>query len=157
MVDIISNVLFSLALLLYLLDTSYFCYRYHSQFVTALVEINSSRDQSIIKIVKNAFIFRRLFYSLFLSSINVSRQMSIRFNTNIFSFHAYSVVRWLRPVHINNIIFLVWLARYIICQITIMSVTFYLTIIIYILVGSVDISFRFCVPVKKSRCYLSLV
>jgi hypothetical protein len=38
-------------------------------------------DRNILKII-----------IIFWSSINVSRQMSIRFNTNIFSFHAYYVV-----------------------------------------------------------------
>ena len=89
--------------------------------------------------------------------------MSIRFNTNIFSFHAYHVVRGLRSViingiiiTINNIIFLAWIVRYIVCQITTMSVIFYFIGIVYILVGSVDILLYCFVPMEKSRCYLNL-
>ena len=71
--------------------------------------------------------------------------MSIRFNNNIFSFHAYYVVRGLESININgiiitinSIIFLAGHVRYIICQITIMSATLHLTGIICVLIGSVD-------------------
>jgi hypothetical protein len=93
----------------------------------------------------------------FWSSINVSRQMSIRFNTNIFSFHAYYVVIGLGSViingiiiTINNIIFLTWHVQDIICQSTIMSVRFCMIGIICILIGTVFTLVRF-VPMKKCR------
>jgi hypothetical protein len=91
------------------------------------------------------------------SSINVCRQMSIRFNTNIFSFHAHYVVRGLRYINfygiiitINTIIFLAWHVLFIICQSTIMYIRFWLIAMIYILISSVFTLVQF-IPMKKFR------
>ena len=115
-------------------------------FASSLVKINSSRDQSIIKI-ENAYIFWGLFYFLFLSSIKVSCQISIRFSTNIFS---TLLEGWDLSISmvINNIICLAWYAWEIIFQITIMFV-------ICIIISSPCILYCF-VPVNKSKCYSSL-